>query len=51
LVVVAVEKVQDGVGRAYAQIIENPSLDEFEPFFAAYINKEARIVTDEWIGY
>lgn len=33
LVVLALEKVKDGVGRAYAQIIEDASSDSFKPFF------------------
>jgi len=51
LVIVALEKVQDGVGRAYAQVIENASAKEFKPFFKAYIDKEANVITDEWSGY
>jgi ISXO2-like transposase domain len=51
LVVVTLEKVKDGVGRAYAQIIEAASADEFRPFFKNYINKEATVITDEWTGY
>ncbi len=51
LVVVALEKVKDGVGRAYAQIIESASSEEFKPFFTTYINKEANVITDEWTGY
>ena len=51
LVVVALEKVKDGVGRAYAQIIEAASFEEFKPFFKSYISKEANVVTDEWAGY
>jgi hypothetical protein len=33
LVVVALEKVKDGVGRAYAQVIESASSEDFKPFF------------------
>lgn len=51
LVIVALEKVKDGVGRAYAQIIENASSEEFKPFFKSYISKEANVITDEWTGY
>lgn len=51
LVVVALEKVRDGVGRAYAQVIENASAKEFKPFFTTYINKTAKVTTDEWNGY
>jgi len=51
LVVIALEKVNGGVGRAYAQIIEHSSAQEFTPFFNDYISKEAKVVTDEWKGY
>ncbi len=51
LVVVALEKVKDGVGRAYAQIIEAASAEEFKPFFENYIDKQANAITDEWAGY
>lgn len=51
LVVVALEKVKNGVGRAYAQIIESASADEFKPFFTDYIDKAANVITDEWKGY
>lgn len=51
LVIVALEKVHDGVGRAYAQVIESASSENFKPFFNAYIAKEASVVTDEWTGY
>lgn len=51
LVIVALEKVKDGVGRAYSQIIEHASSEEFKPFFKDYINTKATVITDEWIGY
>jgi transposase-like protein len=52
LVIVALEKLPiDGVGRAYAQIIENASSASFLPFFKAHISKDADVVTDEWTGY
>jgi transposase-like protein len=51
LVVVALEKVKKGVGRAYAQVIENASAQEFTPFFNTYISKNAKVITDEWNGY
>jgi hypothetical protein len=51
LVIVALEKVKDGVGRAYAQIIEAASSEEFKPFFKNYIDKKANVITDEWTGY
>jgi hypothetical protein len=51
LVVLALEKLPDGVGRAYAQIIENASAKEFKVFFDKHISKSAKIITDEWRGY
>lgn len=51
LVVLALEKLPDGVGRAYAQIIENASAKEFKVFFNKHISKSAKIITDEWRGY
>jgi hypothetical protein len=51
LVVLALEKVSKGVGRAYAQVIENSSSKEFKPFFNSYIAKDARVITDQWKGY
>ena len=51
LVVVALEKVKGGVGRAYAQIIEHASFEELKPFFESYVHKQADVVTDEWRGY
>lgn len=51
LVVVALEKVKGGVGRAYAKVIEAASAKEFKPFFRDYINNEAELTTDEWNGY
>jgi hypothetical protein len=51
LVVVALEIVQGGVGRAYAQIISDASNISFRPFFETYISKDAKIVTDVWQGY
>lgn len=51
LVIVALEIVPSGVGRAYAQCIDNASANSFKPFFETYIGKEAAIITDEWRGY
>ena len=50
LVIVALEIVPGGVGRAYAQCIDNASANSFKPFFESYIGKEATIITDEWRG-
>lgn len=51
LVVLALEKLPKGVGRAYAQIIEHASAKEFEAFFKKHISKDSKIITDEWRGY
>lgn len=51
LIILAVEKLNDGVGRAYAHAIESSSSKEFKPFFEDYISKDAKIITDEWRGY
>jgi transposase-like protein len=51
LVIVALEKVQDGVGRAYAQVIESASSENLKPFFNNYIDVDTIVITDEWRGY
>lgn len=51
LVIVALEIVEGGVGRAYAQVIADASANSFKPFFQKYISKEAKVITDEWNGY
>jgi hypothetical protein len=51
LVVLALEKLPDGVGRAYAQVIENASAKEFNVFFQKHLSKDAKIITDQWRGY
>ncbi len=51
LVIIALEIVPGGVGRAYAQCIESGSSNSFKPFFETYIDKKATIITDEWRGY
>ena len=50
LVVVALEKVKGGVGRAYAQLIEQASANESRLFFADYIDPDGEVITDEWGG-
>jgi hypothetical protein len=45
------ENIGDGVGRAYAEIIENASAEDFQPFFNRYISKNAKVITDGWSGY
>jgi transposase-like protein len=53
LVVIAVEKVKDNkIGRAYAEVIEAASGEDFKPFFERHIDKDnARVYTDGWRGY
>ena len=50
-VIVALEIVKGGVGRAYAEVISDFSSESFRPFFERYISKDATIKTDEWTGY
>jgi len=51
LVVLAIEKLPDGVGRAYAQLIEHASAKEFRKFFQKHISKDTKVITDKWRGY
>jgi hypothetical protein len=51
LVSIALEKVTGVAGRAYLQVNEHASANEFKPFFNSYIKKNASVVTDEWNGY
>ena len=51
LVIVALEIVKGGVGRAYAQVIDDASSNSFRPFFEKCISKSAEVITDEWTGY
>jgi transposase-like protein len=52
LVVVGLEILdKGGAGRAYAQMINNASAEEFKPFFKDYISTDSHIVTDTWRGY
>lgn len=51
LVILAIEKFPDGVGRAYAQLIENASAKEFKKFFQKHIAKDTKVITDQWRGY
>ena len=50
-VVLALEIVKEGVGRAYAEVIEHASSKELGSFLNKYVSKEAKIVSDEWTGY
>jgi transposase-like protein len=51
LIVLAVEILEDGVGRAYAEVIEHSSAIELGAFLRKYISKDATIITDKWRGY
>jgi len=51
LIVLAVEILEDGVGRAYAEIIEHAPAKELGAFLRKYISRDAMVVTDEWRGY
>ena len=51
LIVVALEILDSGVGRAYAEIIENASAKELRSFLNKYVSKEAKVISDEWRGY
>lgn len=50
-VLVALEIVKGGVGRAYAESIHDFSAKSFSPFFEKHIGKTALVKTDEWTGY
>jgi hypothetical protein len=51
LIVLAIEILEDGVGRAYAEVIENSSAKELGRFLKKYVSKDADLVTDKWRGY
>jgi hypothetical protein len=51
LIVLGVEILDNGVGRAYAEVIEHASALELGSFLTKYISKEAYIISDEWRGY
>src|ERR1035437_1841690 len=51
LVVVALEIVEGGVGRAYAQFMNNASAASLRPFFETYISKDTKVIADKWKGY
>lgn len=51
LVIVELKKVKDGVGMAYAQVIESASSEDLKPFFNNYINVDIVVITDECRGY
>lgn len=51
LIVIALEILGSGVGRAYGEIIENASAKELGSFLKKHVAKDAKIVSDEWRGY
>ncbi len=51
LVVLAIEILEDGVGRAYAEVIEHSSAVELGAFLRKYVSKKAYIISDKWRGY
>lgn len=51
LVVVALEIIGNGIGRAYAEVIEHASSKELGLFLKKYVSKDAKVVADEWKGY
>jgi len=50
-VIIAVEQVKDGIGRAYARVIQDFSASSFRPFFDKHIDTKAKVRTDMWRGY
>jgi hypothetical protein len=50
-VIIGVEMVKDGIGRAYAKVIDDFSSESFKPFFESHIAKNAKVRTDKWRGY
>lgn len=51
LVVLALEIIEGGVGRAYAEVIKNASSKELGSFLKKHVSKDAKIITDQWTGY
>lgn len=51
LIVIAIEIVEDGIGRSYAEVIEHASSKELGAFLKRHVSKEAKIIADEWTGY
>ena len=43
--------LENGVGRAYAEVIENSSAKELGGFLIKYVSTDAEITTDKWRGY
>jgi hypothetical protein len=51
LIVLAIEVLECGVGRAYSEVIENSSAKELGDFLIKHVSKDAEIITDKWRGY
>lgn len=51
LIVLALEVIDKGVGRAYAEVIENASSRELGHFLKRHVSWDTKIIADEWNGY
>jgi len=51
LVVLALEIIENGVGRAYAEVIEHASSKELGLFLKKHVSKDATVIADQWTGY
>ncbi|MET3012008.1 IS1595 family transposase [Flavobacterium psychrophilum] len=51
LIVLALEIVDGGVGRAYAEVIENSSAKELGSFLRKYVSVDAELISDKRKGY
>lgn len=47
LIVLAVEILENGVGRAYAEVVDHSSAKELGGFLEKYVSKDAEIITDK----
>lgn len=50
-VAIILEIVDGGVGRAYADVIENASAKELGRVLKKHVSKETKIIADKWRGY
>lgn len=51
LVIILIEILENGVGRGYAEVIENASSKELGRVLKKYVSKDAKLVSDKWRGY
>jgi len=51
LIIVALEIVKGGYGRAYASVARDAASDSFKSFIEKFIDADAVIVIDDWKGY